>query len=166
MARLRRAALRLARDPEDARDLVQETLCRAWASWHRFEHQGRTGAYLVRVLTNTFISQRRREAVASAARRGPDLAAHLHPARDRGSHRDPEPDWQRRILSGALRRRIGQLPDHQRAVAELVDLQGLSYQETADRLQIPAGTVMSRLHRARRALRAQAAAMAPLAAAG
>jgi RNA polymerase sigma-70 factor (ECF subfamily) len=137
MPRLFRLGMRLTRQPSEADDLVQEALCRAWANWSRFEQGGSVGAYLARIVVNTFISRHRHSRVVTAAATRSDLLDHLF---DRGRMQEahaPEGSWTASLLSDE----------------ELVDLQGNAYKEAAQTLDIPLGTVMSRLHRARRLMR-------------
>lgn len=153
LQRLHRLGLRLTHQPSDAADLVQEALCRAWANWSRFERGGSIGAYLARIVTNTFISRHRHARVVHAASARCDLVEHLF---DRGRMQEattPEGTWHAELLSDEIVGALDRLPAHYRVVVELVDLQGLAYKEAADQLDIPLGTVMSRLHRARKIMR-------------
>lgn len=153
LPRLHRLGLRLTRQPSDAADLVQEALCRAWANWSRFERGGSIGAYLARIVTNTFISRHRHARVVHAASARCDLADHLF---DRGRMLQasaPEGSWHEGLLSDEVVAALDRLPTHYRTVVDLVDVQGLAYKEAADLLDIPLGTVMSRLHRARKIMR-------------
>ncbi len=140
---LYRVALSLTRRPPDAEDLVQDTLIRAYKSIDRFD--GRyPRAWLLTILRNTNINRGRR--------RRPELL------RDPATHADPVSNEKTDrsvdlMLDGAIESALGQLPDQFRCVIELVDVGGLSYQEAASTLGIPAGTVMSRLHRGRERLR-------------
>ncbi|MCX4245657.1 sigma-70 family RNA polymerase sigma factor [Paraliomyxa miuraensis] len=153
MPRLFRLGMRLTRQPSEASDLVQEALCRAWANWARFEDGGNVGAYLARIVVNTFISRHRHARVVNAAAARCDLVDHLF---DRGrmqEARAPERAWTSSLLSDEIHDALDALPEHYREVVELVDLQGSAYKEAAQALDIPLGTVMSRLHRARRLMR-------------
>ncbi len=153
LPRLRRLGLRMARHPNDAEDLVQEVLCRAWASWDRFDAGGNVGAYLSRILVNTFISRHRHRRVVIETATRPDLHEHLTDPRKRAEASDPERSWQGRGLSDEVVQALDALPTRYREVVELVDLGGLAYRDAANTLGVPLGTVMSRLHRARRILR-------------
>ncbi|MCA9648510.1 MAG: sigma-70 family RNA polymerase sigma factor [Myxococcales bacterium] len=153
MPRLFRLGMRLTRQPSEASDLVQEALTRAWANWDRFEAGGSVGAYLARIVVNTFISRHRHARVVNAAAARSDLVDHLF---DRGRMQEahaPEGCWHSSLLSDEVHDALDALPSHYREVVELVDLQGQAYKEAADELEIPLGTVMSRLHRARRLMR-------------
>ena len=153
LQRLFRLGMRLTRQPSDAHDLVQEALCRAWANWGRFERGGSVGAYLARIVTNTFISRHRhaRVVVSTAARC--DLLDHLFDGGRMQEASTPEGSWHADLLSDEVLAALTRLPSHYREVVELVDLRGLSYKEAADALDIPLGTVMSRLHRARKIMK-------------
>jgi RNA polymerase sigma-70 factor (ECF subfamily) len=151
--RLYRLGMRLTRQPCESADLVQEALCRAWANWSRFERDGSIGAYLSRILYNTFVSKHRHARVVGAAAGRSDLVDHLF---DRGRMDEastPEGMWHRAQLSDEVTEALHALPAHYREVVQLVDIDGLPYKEAAEELDIPLGTVMSRLHRARRIMR-------------
>jgi len=151
--RLLRIGMRLTREPSESDDLVQEALTRAWASWARFDKGASLGAWLSRILVNTFISRYRHQKVVRTTAARTDLVEHLFdPRRLREAH-EPERSWHQSGLSNEVRVALEELPQHYRRVVELVDLDGLPYREAADRLGVPVGTVMSRLHRARRLLR-------------
>lgn len=153
MPRLFRLGMRLTRQPSEAHDLVQEALCRAWSNWARFEQGGSVGAYLARIVVNTFISRHRHARVVSAAAARSDLVDHLFDRRRMQEAHAPEGSWHAGLLSDEVLGALQALPDHYREVVELVDLQGHAYKEAAESLAIPLGTVMSRLHRARRLMR-------------
>jgi RNA polymerase sigma-70 factor (ECF subfamily) len=144
---LARYALTLTRDPAAAEDLVQETLVRAYAKRALFKAQGDLRAWLFSILHNTFVSSHRR--LAAEARRDQAAAGLAPPA--------VPPDQEQAAQLAGVRAALQALPLDQRAVIHLVTIEGLSYQEAADALGTPVGTVMSRLSRARAALRAQVA---------
>ena len=149
-------ALRLTRRVADAEDLVQETFARACAGYHRFRPGTNVRAWLQRIMHNTFINgyrKRRREPlvvlgtlVEEAGLRpiGPPAAA-TRPAEAQALDRITSPE-----VTGALRA----LPEEFRQAVYLTDIEGYSYRETAALMGTPVGTVMSRLHRGRSALRA------------
>ena len=146
---LYRVALRLSRSPAQAEDLVQDTLERAFRAFDRFDGR-HPRAWLLTILRNTHRNDLRRrrpdllerevaEQLPADGREGPgDLTA----ARAIGGQ-----------LAPALGAAIGALSRKHRAVLVLVDLDGLSYREAAEVVDVPVGTVMSRLHRARRRVR-------------
>lgn len=141
-------ALRLTRRSAEAEDLVQETILRAYSSFERFEPGTNCRAWIFRILMNTFINgyrRRRRERVlfdTSDTGRFLELTA-------RAPGRVDVADL---ALDDEVERALDELPDEYRAVVLLVDVSDLSYKEVAQALGCPLGTVMSRLHRARRAL--------------
>ncbi len=152
-ARLYRLGLRLTRQPSDAADLVQEALCRAWASWTRFERGGSVGAYLSRILVNTFISRHRHMRVVQTVEARCDLVSHMFDGARISAAEDPQLTLHANDLSDEVIAALDVLPPHYRTVVELVDIGGMPYKDAAQRLAIPLGTVMSRLHRARRIMR-------------
>jgi RNA polymerase sigma-70 factor (ECF subfamily) len=157
MNRLFRLGMRLTHQPSESADLVQEALCRAWANWGRYERNGSLGAYLSRILYNAFVSRHRHAKVVSTAASRYDLTEHLFDASRMIEAQMPEGVWHQRQLSDEVVAALDALPPHYRDVVELVDLQGLPYKDAAETLEIPLGTVMSRLHRARRLMRTQLA---------
>ncbi len=150
--RLFRLGLRLTREPSDAADLVQEAMCKAWASWDRFDKGGNVGAYLSRILMNAFISRHRHMRVVHTVLARADLASHLFSA-DRLAEAESPTGVPTAGLSDECLAALAGLPDHYRSVVELVDVAGMPYRDAATALDVPLGTVMSRLHRARRILR-------------
>ena len=144
LPRLRGYARALTRDPGAADDLVQDALLRAYerASTYRPEHSLRS--WLLSIIHNLFIDQKRRE--SSEQKRNARLAELNEGLVSQG-------EQEQSVYLREVATRFAALPDEQRAVLNLIAVQGLSYQEAAATLGIPAGTVMSRLHRARSALR-------------
>jgi RNA polymerase sigma-70 factor (ECF subfamily) len=138
---LSRTALRLARGTALADDLVQETLARAWQARASFRPGTNARAWTQRILFNTYINHYRKK------KREREALAELQ-STCRASVRDAHDGFGDEVAA-ALR---GLRPEFREAV-ELVDLRDLSYQEAADRLACPVGTVMSRLHRGRKRLR-------------
>lgn len=155
LPRLTSVGIRLTHQRSEAQDLVQEALMKAWANWHRFRPGGSLGAWLARILINTFISRHRHQRVIDVTASRSDIAEHLFDAERMSACSDPEESWHAEQLSDEVSAALESLPVHYREVVELVDLQGLAYREAAERLACPLGTVMSRLHRARRLLRDQ-----------
>jgi len=151
-------ALRLTRNRDDAEDLVQEALYRGFRSLSTFRKGSRFRAWMFRILHNVFINRIRRQQLAPTA---------TDPTELRPSDRDhPIPDIREigelpgvadRHFDECVKAAVDSLPDTFRVPMVLFSLGGLSYQEIAETLDIPIGTVMSRLHRARRHLRVELA---------
>jgi len=141
-------AVRLTRSRSDAEDLVQEAVLRAWSFWSRFEPGTNARAWMHRILMNTFINGYRRR------RRERELLARVRVEDQRRPWRLHEARRARQEgLGDEVEAALASLPDDFRAVVLLVDFDGMSYQQVAHALDCPIGTVMSRLHRARRALK-------------
>jgi len=151
-------ALRLTRNRDDAEDLVQEALYRGFRSLHTFHKGSRFRAWLFRILHNTFVNRLRREQKAPAATDPTTLdpTDHDHPVPDLRTLGEL-PELADRHFDERVKSAVDGLPGAFRAPLVLFALGGLSYQEIADTLEIPIGTVMSRLHRARKALRGELA---------
>jgi RNA polymerase sigma-70 factor (ECF subfamily) len=152
------AAYRLTRNARDAEDLVQDSLLRAYRFWGSFEQDSNCKAWLLRIVTNTFINeyQRRKRSrevldAASAEQDATDGVLMHAAATDRQS---PERTLLERSVSDDVQRALDSLPDDFRTAVVLCDVQGLSYKEIADIMQTPVGTVMSRLFRGRKLLAA------------
>ncbi len=141
LPRLRRFALSLSREPACADDLVQATMERALSRWGSKRADGELRAWLFSILYRQFLDGQRR------AKRHAQLLALF--GREEANAPSPEQHWE----TQATLHVFNQLPDEQRALILLVSVEGLSYQQTAETLGIPIGTVMSRLSRARQALR-------------
>jgi RNA polymerase sigma-70 factor (ECF subfamily) len=147
-ARLHASAMALCGSPHEADDLVQDACLRVLGR-PRFLHGDDDLGYLLRVLRNTFLDARR------AAARRPSVPSDPEDLeRTAGRSTDPQRAVEIRELCAA----IHALPDHHRQVVAAVDVLGLSYDEAARALGVPAGTVMSRLSRARGTVAARCAA--------
>lgn len=141
---LRRYARALLRDRDDADDLVQDVLERATASWAQRRKAGSVRAWLFAILHNLAMDRLRRQ-----ARRGVDDPIEAVPEALLASPPRQEDGLEHRDIMAML----GQLPDEQCSVLLLVGVEDLSYAEAASILDIPQGTVMSRLSRGRERLR-------------
>jgi RNA polymerase sigma-70 factor (ECF subfamily) len=149
-------ALRLTRNPVDAEDLVQDTLFRAYAGFARFEPGTNLRAWLHRILTNSFLNTCRQQRRSPQRASGSDLqdwqlarAATDAPAGLRAA----DAEVLAHIPDDRLTRALRELPEEQRVVVYLAGVEGYAYREIAAIMGTPTGTVMSRLHRARRRLR-------------
>lgn len=153
------SAIKLTRDPRDAEDLVQETLLKAFTFFDRFEAGTNCRAWLYRIMTNTFINLYRRR-IKETEIFGAEQAdvvcecSHGEASRD-GFGENPERILSDRQIDRDVRRAVRSLPPSFRFVLVLADLQDFAYKDIAEILDIPVGTVMSRLYRGRRLLRSQ-----------
>ena len=150
------SALRMTRNTADAEDLVQETYLRAFRAWDRFEPGTNLKAWLFKIMTNLFISsyrQRRREpiTVSTDDTEEFDLYQSLL-AHDPGVGRSAESIVLEGLVDDDIKQALSNLPESFRMAVLLADVEGFSYREIADMLGVPIGTVMSRLHRGRKAL--------------
>lgn len=154
------AALRMTRNHADAEDLVQETYLKAFSSFHQYQEGTNLKAWLYRILTNTYINSYRK------AQRSPKRA-----------HTDTVEDWQMsqaadyagtelksaeaealdNLPNETFQAAFDKLPEDYRLVVYLADVEGFAYKEIAQIMDIPLGTVMSRLHRGRKILRQELA---------
>jgi RNA polymerase sigma-70 factor, ECF subfamily len=157
MGSLYSAALRMTRNPADAEDLVQETYLKAYRAFGSFQEGTNLKAWLYRILTNTFINSYR------ARRRRPeqtelDDVEDLYLYRRLGgleavsAGRSAEEEVLEHFTEADIKAAVEALPEQFRMAVLLADVEGFSYKEIAEILDVPIGTVMSRLHRGRRAL--------------
>ena len=156
LGQLRAAATAMTRNPHDAEDLVQETYTKAYANFHRFREGTNARAWLLRILTNTFINsyrRRQREPVRVSTTGLEDWQFTQGWTGDGTAPRSAEDVALDRLPDPTIIRALKELPHDFRTAVYLADLQGLSYREVADIMHSPVGTVMSRLHRARAQLR-------------
>jgi len=144
------AAVRLTKNERDAEDLVQDTCMRAYRFFDKFERGTNIKAWLFKILTNTFINRYRRKVKERNVTEGSEREA-VHEAfisRDASDYAaNPEQYMFDRLLSDDVLKAIDGLPIDFRLVVILADLQEFSYKEIAEILDVPVGTVMSRLSR-------------------
>jgi RNA polymerase sigma-70 factor (ECF subfamily) len=148
-------ALRLTRSPVDAEDLVQDTLVRAYRFYDRFEAGTNFKAWLLRIQMNAFVNRYRRAAREREVFEGVMAVPVGEGVMSRATMRgltEPVADAQRRLIAREINRAFENLSDEARAMVLLADVEELSYREIAEVVGCPIGTVMSRLHRARRQL--------------
>lgn len=154
MDALLRTALRMTRNSSDAEDLVQEAMTKAYRSWDKFESGTNCRAWLFKIMTNMFINEYRSKSRTPVALSVDDvdegfLYGQLSSA---SGQRTPEEELFARILDDDVKNAIAELPDDYRLVVMLSFIEGFSYQEIADIVDLQLGTVKSRLHRGRRLL--------------
>ena len=150
---LYRGALRMTGSREEAEDLVQETFLRAYRFRHQFQPGTNFKAWLFKIQTNIFRSRYRKLWNSPQSLEDTEdfyLYQHLGPDTPPGD--DPAADVLDKLGVEEVRNAIEDLPPVYRAAVLLTDVEGFSYKETADILDIPVGTVMSRLHRGRQRL--------------
>jgi RNA polymerase sigma-70 factor (ECF subfamily) len=148
------AAYRLTRNAADAEDLVQETFLRAYRGFHQFEPGTNLKAWLYRILTNTFINsyrKRQREPQTVSDDEVEDWYLYSKMAGD-GSEPSAEASVLESLPDEDVQEALSSLPEPFRIAVLLADVEGFSYKEIAEITEVPIGTVMSRLHRGRRAL--------------
>jgi RNA polymerase sigma-70 factor (ECF subfamily) len=157
MPSLYTAALRMTRSPADAEDLVQETYLKAYRAFGSFQAGTNLKAWLYKILTNTFINsyrskKRRPEQTEIEDVEDLYLYRRLGGLEGAAASRSAEEEVLDHFTDADVKRAIESLPEQFRLAVLLADVEGFSYKEIADILDIPIGTVMSRLHRGRRAL--------------
>jgi RNA polymerase sigma-70 factor (ECF subfamily) len=148
------AALRLTRNPSDAEDLVQEAYLRAYRGFGGFEEGTNLRAWMYRILTNTFINAYRKKQREPITVQDDEIEDwYLY---DRlgasGVEASAESEVLDRLPDEDVQRALEALPEGFRMAVLLADVEGFSYKEIAEILEVPIGTVMSRLHRGRKAL--------------
>jgi RNA polymerase sigma-70 factor, ECF subfamily len=148
-----RVARRLVSSREEAEDLVQETYARAFRSWRSYTPGTNMRAWLFRILTNLNIDRGRRD------QRAPDIQPmeegdyYLYNRLEETTGTDDETRVVERLSQDSIVEALSAVPHNYRDVVVLVDIGDFSYQDAAQILDIPIGTVMSRLHRGRRTLK-------------
>ncbi|MGB4706537.1 MAG: sigma-70 family RNA polymerase sigma factor [Aquiluna sp.] len=156
MPQLYGAALRWTRNPSDAEDLVQETFAKAFVAWEKFEQGTNLKAWLFRIMTNTHINLYNKKAKDKAKTALDDLEdwqigqGESITAR---SSRSAEIEAMENMPSTAIKNALDQIPEEFRMVVYYAVVEGLPYQEIAEVMDTPVGTVMSRLHRGKKLLR-------------
>ncbi|MDB4955490.1 MAG: polymerase, sigma-24 subunit, subfamily [Myxococcales bacterium] len=150
------AAYRLTRNARDAEDLVQDALLRAYRFWGSFQQDSNCKAWLLRIVTNTFINEyqrkKRSREVLDAATAEQDATDGVLVHADANDKVSPERALLDQSVSDDVQRALSSLPDDFRTAVILCDMQGLSYKEIAEIMECPVGTVMSRLFRGRKLL--------------
>jgi len=146
-------AYRMARNAEDAEDLVQETYLKAYRYYDKFEEGTNFKAWIFKILKNSFINlYRKKQRVPPQSEFGEIEESFESSVLDGFGDRikSPEDELMANVLDEDVQKSLEKLPDDYRMAVVLADLEGFSYKEIAEILEIPLGTVMSRLYRGRK----------------
>lgn len=152
------AALRMTRNPSDAEDVLQEALLKAFRGYHTFQPGTNLKAWLYRILTNTFINKYRQGSRRPAEVELGELEDFYLFKRlggeegSGGATRSAEEEALDAFVDEDIKGALEDLPENFRIPVLLADVEGFSYKEIAEIMDVPIGTVMSRLHRGRKAL--------------
>jgi RNA polymerase sigma-70 factor, ECF subfamily len=157
MDQLYAAAMRMTRNPADAADLVQETYVKAFQAFGQFQQGTNLKAWLYRIQTNTFINQYRKNQRNPYQSTIDDLEdwqlGNAESVTQSTSTRSAEAEAIDHLPDSAVKDALQSIPEDFRMAVYFADVEGFSYQEVADIMKTPVGTVMSRLHRGRKMLR-------------
>lgn len=149
-------ALRTTGDPDDAQDLLQETFLKAYRFWDKYEKGTNIRAWLFRIMKNSYINRYRKETREPGKVDFEDVENFYDSIRDESKETS---DLQQRmfgdLLGDEVTSALQELPDDFRTVVILCDIEELTYEEIAEFLNCPIGTVRSRLHRGRKMLQAR-----------
>jgi RNA polymerase sigma-70 factor (ECF subfamily) len=149
-------ALRTTGDPDDARDLLQETFLKAYRFWDKYEKGTNIRAWLFRIMKNSYINRYRKETREPGMVDYEDVENFYDSIRaDSTDTNDLQEKLFGNILGDEVTQALQSLPEDFRTVVILADIEGLSYEEIAEFLNCPIGTVRSRLHRGRKMLQTQ-----------
>ena len=149
------AALRMTRNPADAEDVVQETFLKAYRAYDSFSEGTNLKAWLYRILTNTYINKyRKKQRRPSEVELGElqDLYLFKRLGEHSGAQVSAESEALDMFVDEDIVEALESLPENFRLPVLYADVEGFSYKEIAEILDVPIGTVMSRLHRGRKAL--------------
>lgn len=156
MSSLYTAAMRMTRNPADAEDLVQETYLRAYRGYEGFKAGTNLKAWMYRILTNAYLNdyrKKQRRPAETDLETVEDLYLYRRLGPDAGKlGRSVEDELAGLFVDHEVKQAVEDLPDHYRIPILLADVEGFAYAEIAEILDVPIGTVMSRLHRGRKQL--------------
>lgn len=155
-----RFALRLSGSRDRAEDLVQDTFLRAYRAWDQYTPGTRAKSWLFTICRNVFLRQRERtqrhdEIIAENVPRDSGSVPAVNPLWSTTEGKDPEGSFFNSIVDAKILEAIDELPEEYRTAVVLSDLEGFSYNEVAEMMDVPVGTVKSRLFRGRRQLQKQ-----------
>ncbi|AKV58957.1 RNA polymerase subunit sigma [Corynebacterium riegelii] len=149
-------ALRMTRNPQDAEDLVQETYLKAYSAFDSFKPGTNLKAWLYRIMTNTYINNYRkmkRRPLETSAEDVTDSQLYTSSSHDSTGLESAEVEALKMMPNSRISDALNSLNEDYRMVVYYADVEGLAYKEIAEVMEIPLGTVMSRLHRGRKQLR-------------
>ena len=152
--------MKLTRNPRDAEDLVQETVLRAFAAFHQYKDGTNLRAWLYRIQTNTFINsyrKKQREPLQSSTDDVEDWQMARAEGHTSGGLRSAEAEALDSLPDSDVKAALAALPEDFRMAVYYADVEGFAYKEIAEIMGTPVGTVMSRLHRGRKLMRAHLA---------
>ncbi len=147
-------AIRLASDPTDAEDLVQDTIVKAYRFFASYERGTNAKAWLFRILKNSYINNYRKQSKQPFQVDYDEISTYYESVRsERSDTTDMEQIMYRELLDDDVTKALNKLPEDFRTVVLLCDIEGFTYEEIANMLDVPIGTIRSRLHRGRNLLR-------------
>lgn len=149
-------ALRLTSDPNDSEDLVQDTIVKAYRFFSSYEKGTNAKAWLFRILKNSYINKYRKQSKQPSQVDYDEVSSFYETIRaDRTDTSDLEDRMFRELIDDDISNALEELPEDFRTVVLLCDVEGFTYEEIANMLDVPIGTIRSRLHRGRNLLKAQ-----------
>ncbi|HYW35565.1 MAG TPA: sigma-70 family RNA polymerase sigma factor [Balneolaceae bacterium] len=149
-------ALRLTSDPNDAEDLVQDTIVKAYRFFNSYEKGTNAKAWLFRILKNSYINNYRKKSNQPSQVDYDEVSSFYETIRaDRTDTSDLEDRMFRELIDDDISNALEKLPEDFRTVVLLCDVEGFTYEEIANMLDVPIGTIRSRLHRGRNLLKAE-----------
>lgn len=150
------AAMRMTRNPQDAEDLVQEAYTKAYSAFHQYKPGTNLKAWLYRILTNTYINiyrKKQRQPQQANTEQVEDWQMAQAAEHTSSGLRSAEAEALDHLPDSDVKNALQEIPEEFRLAVYFSDVEGFAYKEIAEILNIPIGTVMSRLHRGRKLLR-------------